>query len=592
MQTQEQDKKKRRSLLIKKPFMRVTSDGLGEHDEEVVGNVGMEKPIYDKIVYRRVTQQDFMRELDPLGHLVYNKEYYPDIWRQDEETGRWYIEEVPRYAFSFQHIILTKHLTHLCGNDIVFELADKRDDEKSREVLNAFKRGWAYKNMEVAWYELARSVKATGDGAVIGYIDKGTFGWRSLSFMNGDVLYPHYDRRTGKLKVFARAYENYDDDGETRKYVDVWDDTRFYCYLQGKSDEETELSLPPSSILNEYDMEDYTLIECTPHGFNKIPVAYHRCDEGACWSRSQEAIDNYEIAFSRLAQSNHNFGLPIMYVKGEGSEELSSADMSYASKVLLLPQGGEAGFLNRQDASSAYKGELDMLETMIYRMSFAVKTPELKSGDLPAAALKMLYSDAYENAMSDTQQFQHAIDDMMDMFIHGYGIESQMRLQFKNTPIRSYVEVYVHRNVAAEIVDMSSAVQNGYLSKQTASEKSYYSSPQEWSRILQEKHDEEMTKLLVEDQRLEIQSEQQVETQEQLAEINADQQIRVAEAQKEDSDEDSDDDDEDKTKKVTRKKGKIATGRGKGRPNESGRIYDQSGNWDGRNNWQRWNMTH
>lgn len=590
MQAQETRTTKKRSLLVKKPFLRMTSEGLGEHDTEITGSVGMENPYYDKIVQRRVTQEDFLRELDPLGHLVYNKNYYPDIWRQDSETGRWYVEEVPRYAFSFQHIILTKHLTHLCGNDIVFELADKRDDEQSREVLNAFKRGWAYKNMEVAWYELARSVKATGDGAIVGYLEKGEFGWRSLSFLNGDVLFPHYDRRTGKLKVFARAYENYDDDGETRKYVDVWDDKYYYCYQNISDSDEDAVALPASSVLNEYEMDDYVLIECSLHGFNKMPIAYHRCDEGACWSRSQEAIDNYEIAFSRLAQSNHNFGLPIMYVKGEGSEELSSADMSYASKVILLPSDGEAGFLNRQDASSAYKAELEMLETMIYRMSFAVKTPELKSGDLPAAALKMLYSDAYENAMSDTQQFQHAIDDMVEMFIHGYGLESEMRLQFKNTPIRSYVEVYVHRNVAAEIVDMSSAVQNGYLSKQTASEKSYYSSPQEWSRILQEKHDDEMQKLLIEDQRLEMQSEQQVETQEQLAEINADQQIRVAEAQNGESD--SDDDDEDKTKKVTRKKGKIATGRGKGRPNTSGKIWDSNGNWEGRNNWNRWNATH
>ncbi|MBO4786392.1 MAG: hypothetical protein J5510_04925, partial [Prevotella sp.] len=248
---------KKRMLLAKKPFTRIKSMNHGGHGE-IRGSVG-ERPLpHDKLVRIPVTQQDFMRELDPLAHLIYDREYYPDIWRQNDEDGRWYIEEVPRYAFAFQRIILTKHLTHLCGNDIVFELADYYDDPKMVEVLDNVRRGWNKKNMEEAWYKLARSVKATGDGAIVGYLDEGTFGWTSLSFLDGDTLIPHYNRRTGKLELFARKYSDVDENGDTINCVDVWDKKYYYRLIN--SDEKVTLPADTDSVLFEkYDFTGYSV---------------------------------------------------------------------------------------------------------------------------------------------------------------------------------------------------------------------------------------------------------------------------------------------------------------------------------------------
>lgn len=121
-----------RSLRTKKPFTRVIPWGHYDHGERV-GTIREEAPVYDMMRRKIVTQEDFLRELDPAGHIINDREYYPDIWRKNEDKndkqnyGKYYIQEVPRYAFAYQQIILNKHLTHLCGNDIVFELADKVD---------------------------------------------------------------------------------------------------------------------------------------------------------------------------------------------------------------------------------------------------------------------------------------------------------------------------------------------------------------------------------------------------------------------------------------------------------------------------------
>ena len=553
----------------------------------------METPVkHDRLRRKIVTQEQFLRELDPAGHAINDHSLYPDIWQKNEEDGRWYIQEIPRYAFSFQQIILIKHLTHLCGNDIQFELSDKKVSDEVTRVFGEFKNGWANKNMEVAWYQLAKSVKATGDGAFVGFMDNGKFGWRVFSFLNGDRLYPHYDLRTGRLNTFARTYCNYGEDGSvTKRYIDVWDDTNYYRFV-ADGDSDNIFDKAKRAVYNFFNIDGYKLEEETPHGFDSIPVAYMRDDNGPCWTFSQETIEHYESAFSNLAHSNHDFGLPIMYVRGEGSEVIAAEDMSYASKIMFLPTDGEAGFLNRQDASNAYKAELDKLEESIYKQSFAVKTPELKSGDTPGVALKIMYSDAIEKAMSDSQEYDGCIDKMVEIYSWGYGIESENRLAFMTTNIRHYIEAYVHCNLTEQTQNLNTAVLGGFLSRQTASEKSYYATPQEWERIQQEKHDADMNQLLVEEQRVEMQNEHTVDLQEDLAEIQTEQQVDVIKAQQEAQDGDEGDKDEPKARQSKKTRGSVATGRGAGRPNRSGKTWDDNGNFPGRDGWTKWNQQH
>ena len=312
------------------------------------------------------------------------------------------------------------------------------------------------------------------------------------------------------------------------------------------------------------------------HGFKEIPVAYHRREDGPVWSPSQETIEHREAAFSRLAQSNHDFGLPIMFLKGKGKQikEIATSDMSYASKIFIIPENEEAGFLNRQDASNAYKTELDMLEDKIYSQSMVIKAPELKSGDTPAAAIKLLYSDAYNKALLEIQEYDEFVCKMIEIFKFGYGVESENRLAFMNTRISFYVTPFIPINDQEVTTNLATAVQNGFLSKQTASEKFYFATPQEWKRIQAEKKAEQQQELLLQEQKLEIQTDAQIEVAEKEAEINTEQQIDTinAEQQIENG--------ENPKKKIRTRKGSVATGNGvkRGRPATSGKQWDEWGN--------------
>lgn len=589
-------KKRLRDLLIKKPFVRTLPDGAYKHGE-ITGRVWMRPVPKDTLRRKIVTQEDFLRELDPLGHAINDKNLYPDIWRQNEEDGKWYVEEIPRYAIALQQIILLKHMTHLCGNDVRFELSDKTVSDEKTAIYNEFMSGWANKNMEVAWYKFCKSVKSTGDAAIVGYMDKGKFGWKVLSFTDGDVLYPHYDKYTGNLNVFARRFSDYDEKGEAvKEFVEVWDDTNYYRFSKSlKGDNMVEDAA--IKVLKLFKLNGYNLEESKSHNFESIPVSYHKCEYGPCWTFSQESIENYEIAFSNLAQSNHDFGLPIMYVKGEGSQEITGSDLSYASKVMLLPSDGEMGFLNRQDASAAYKTELDALEEWSYKQSFAVKTPELKSGDTPGVSLKIMYSDAYEKAMDDAHEYDTALDKLVEIFSFGYGVECGRQLAFKNTNIRHYIEPYIHLNVTELTTNLNTSVTGGFLSRQTAAEKSPYSTPNEWERIQREKKEEQMQELLLQEQKIEIQNDANVEMQDELADIEVRKETELTDAQNAAAEEQNSDDQKKKKTGRIKKKYSVATGRG-GRPAKKGVKWDSNGNeidpltGRAKSKWDNWNSVH
>lgn len=439
-----------------------------------------------------VTQADFQREYFPSSHKINSHLFYPNIFREIEEDvenaageivrkKRYYEEEIPRYAFAFQQIICAKQIVHLCGNDVQFDLLNK-ENPSHKGNLELFKDGWQEKEMEIAFYELVKSVKRTGDGAIATHWENGEFSWTSLSFLNGDKLYPHYNRN-GKLSLFARAFSDYGEEGETlQSFVEVWTDTHYYLLLDNK---EAKATFPNHNL----ELDGYEIIEERLHGFPRIPIAYLRDDNGACWSMSQDSIELYEESFSQMAQNNKAFGEPVLWLRGDDIDCVPNTNGSL--KILTMGKQDEAGYLEAQSASESYQRQLDLTYKMIYEQSFAVIPPELKSGDLPAAALKILYSPAYEKGVIDCSEYQKSLSDLVELFKFGYGLEKQRTLDFANIPLKWWLKPYVHVNWSTTVTDLVQSVQAGILSKETASERlSEYATPKEYARILDERQRE------------------------------------------------------------------------------------------------------
>lgn len=549
-------------ILVKEPFYEVMPKGYKAH-RTVYRGQRVSEPT-DRLQMRILTQADFLRQFYPSGHKIMDPVMFPDIYKHNPNTGQYFKQPVTRTAFAYQRVLYAKQTVHVCGNDVQFELSGKTEDEdterqKQIDLLD-FRQGWLDMDMELRLYEAVSSEKITGDCALVCYYDKdGNAQMRSLSYLNGDTLYPHYDSITGELNLFARRYSDLDEDGRAvTEWVEVWDDRYIYRAKRGISKHNII-----ERIKDVFGLSGYTIVSQEEHGFPFVPVAYHRNPDGPCWIFSQNTIEQYEEAFSYLCESNKAYAFPIMYSKGDGVE-FKPDELTGAVKYIEMPNSdAEAGFLDKTDVAPAFNTQLSLMYDAIFEQSFGVKPPELKSGDLPGVAIKLLYSPAIELAIHDAHRLLPFLNRIVYMVKYAYGFQINRQASLLNLNVNAWIEPYVHQNDSELMANLAMGVQNSFISHQTASERaSKYTKNDEIDRVMRE--DMQKRKLdaqaKIDEQRAAI--EMDIEKQKALARITKGQDVN--------------------------------TGQGKGRPNRSGKTWDKNGNnpIDDKNNWNKWNSAH
>lgn len=431
----------------------------------------------DSLQYENKTQADFLREYHVNSHKINSIKYYPNTLFVGKDDGKYQAKVRSRIAIGFQERIKTKRKTALLGNNVGMKLVSSQSSQQLIDRLSFFREGWEDKNIEVAIDRAIESDYKTADCAVCFYLDRGHIGWRTFSFDSGDILYPHYHPLTGELAVFGRKYSQEDFDGNIRTYLDVWDNEYFVTYVQ------------------ESDKPDWRVEgSVEKHGFPTIPVAYHRSNNGPVWSASQSLIDGYEVAISQFAENNAAYALRILYTLGGDFELMSNTDGT-PSRIDSVDPNAKVGFLEpAQGADGAFATQLAIMEKNIMRGSFAVETPEIKSGaDMSSRTVKMLFADSYLKAIEDSMEYQIFLDRILYLFKFGYFMENNLVNEVDGFKVKPYLDPFVFMSEADVIAAIQQLVAAGCLSKKTATEIAYntgYGSPDEWDRLLQEAHDE------------------------------------------------------------------------------------------------------
>lgn len=443
-------------VLLKKPFVRVNPPSADATPISMLDK----QPVYENdITFKQVSQGLFMTEFHPSGHKINSEIFYPNKITYDEEKKRFFTQNIQRVAVPLQQVITTQQLVHLTSNDINIELTESNPSESDVNNLFLIKKGWLDKNMETAFYELARSVKVTGDGALCFFLNDKKIGVKALSFCKGDTLFPHYDD-FGNLEVFARRYAMANDDGETLNFVEVYTKSHFYLFQQDHTSTSDE-------IADSFGLGGYSFVESKPHGFNVVPIVYVR-DNGPCWEQVQSLIEDYELALSYLAQNNMAYAFPIMLLSGDDIH--IEGDIYGRVKGITMSADSKVSYLERGNGTDSFRLQLETLLHDIFLGSYIVKPPEPKSGDLPGVAIKLIYAPSLDKAIIDCKFFDRAIDEMLRLFLYGYGIEMGKTTEFLNLGIIAWAEPYVHQNTAEFINNLAIAVNSKFLSNETASE--------------------------------------------------------------------------------------------------------------------------
>ncbi|WP_459187313.1 phage portal protein [Parabacteroides sp. APC149_11_2_Y6] len=430
-----------------------------------------------------IYQSEFLAELHPSGHKINDPSYYENIFKKikkRDSNGNEYDQVVEiaieRVSIAMQQIILTKHLTHLCGKNIKFVYSGNDYTDTRKKLVQELKQGWIKKNMETAKYDFCKSVKATGDGAFCAVINNNKFSYRVFSALNGDRLHPIFGF-DGKLERFGRSFMAFDYEvGEEVLFLELWDNKYFsryrYSLANRNADQEGwEVQMPP-----------------TPHGFEEIPIVYKKVEKGACWSDVQDLIDKLEMALSQLFENNKSYAFRIMVIKG--GFEIQGDLRGEARAIMMDDTEGSAGFMEKADASSSFDLQLEQTLKFILMGSFTVLPPEVKGGDLPGVTIKILYSPSVEQGINDKNEYNSSIDEMVSLFKHGYGLETGKMTEYNELDVRGDIEVYVHQNDAEIISNLNTSVIDGTLSVETAAERHPYSSSDEFSRLLNQQRQE------------------------------------------------------------------------------------------------------
>lgn len=445
----------------------------------------------DNTLWQVVPTAQFIREYYPSGHLINDPAYYPDRIKYDEEKKQYFKEKVVRCSFPLQMIITAQHLVHLAGNDIRHELTDSEVSEANQKLFLAWQRGWWDLNIETRLYHSYKSAYIVGEAALLFYLKDKKAYTKVLSPLYGDTLYPHFDSITGELDAFARKFSDYDEDNEEYvQWLEVWDKK----YLRRYRRDVQGFRGAVNKVKELFGLEGWQLVSEETHGFDRVPVAYHRREEGACWSFVQDAIDKYELAVSYLCQNNMAYAFPIMVLQGDNVD--IQGDIYGQVKAITADNDAKIGYLERSDNTAAFELQLNTLLKQIFLGSFTVMPPEVRSGDLPGVAIKLIYSPSLDRAMLDVKEFDHFIDETRQLFTYAYGVQEKKTSQFQSLHILSYIVPYVHQNTAELINNLVQAKSAGILSAETASEQTTYGKNYEYGKIVAEAKEQEKADIL------------------------------------------------------------------------------------------------
>lgn len=463
-------------IMRKKPFSVPIPPGvigtvpiIGRSAVYTIPNLGVQRELR--------TQADFVQQYYPSSHMINHLKYYPNTVYINRESGAYQAKIRSRIAIGFQSRILEKRADALMGNNVGMRLISNATDKKAIDQLAFFREGWEDKDMEVAIHNAIRGDYQTADTAVYVFMSDGKVHWRVFSYKDGDELFPHYDSLTGELTLFGRSYQQTDWDGNTHMYLDVVDKEFFVTYRQKDNNEGWTMEGKPKK-----------------HGFPICPVAYHRSEEGPVWSFSQSLIDGYEVAISQFSENNAAYALRILYTLGGEMDIYTNTDGT-PNRIDSPDPNAKVGFLEpAQGADGAFASQLAIMEKNIMRGSFAVETPELKSGaDLSSRTVKMLFADSYLKALSDSMEYQQFLNRITYLFKYGYYVEKGKGSDVDSFKVKAYLDPFIFMSENDIISAIQMLVASGCMSRKTATELAYnigYSSPDEINRITQEAHDE------------------------------------------------------------------------------------------------------
>lgn len=487
-------------LLQKQPFYRGYDLNSKSYYKCLLKSVGLNETIeasIPRIKKRIITQDEFLMELEPSNHKVLYDQNVPSITMK-LDNGGWAEIEYKKMAVSYQKNILDKQVMHLCGFPMLFTLMDANPTDKQKEDYVTYKQYWKLRNQDGMREKMVETQKSVGDAGLLYYYDrKGRIKSRLLSYKDGYVLCPHNDKNGDRLLESVYYIKN------DIEYIDSYDDTYMYRHIRDDGNGE---------------FDGWRFEQPVRHGFTEIPLVTKRGD--VAWNDAQSVIEAYEILYNifLVIQKRHGWG--ILYIKGKfddtgkriaGSVILNSKNAGYGDQA----SNDDAKFLTPPSP----QGTLDTLQLMeetIQKNSsttFLLPKDVKTSGDVSGVAILLTQTMDIEAASKAAIEWQNVADKMCRLFKEGLanelvntGVQPTAITDFDNLHINAQFKIWRPQSDTELVNRLAVAVQNGFMSIQSASAANPDSMPDEEARIKKEIEEKQEQSLKAQEEQLNLAS--------------------------------------------------------------------------------------
>ena len=482
---------KPKELIKKKPFTRGLEREDGYYPKASIEVGESLEACLPRIKKRIVSQEQFLRELDPKSHDVLFDDNIPSfcVKLNDGKVSEIKHEKV---AIPFQKLIKDKQVMHLTANPMQFTLMDLEPTDEQQKNFIEFKQYWDLRNQDGMKTKFVDAQLSVGDAGLLFYFDsKGQIKSRLLSYMDGFVLCPH-NNQDGDRILECVYYCSGD-----KEYIDCYDETYMYRYSKSTAFVEE---------LAEGTLDGWTVEAPRVHGFTEIPLITKRGE--VAWNKVQTAIEGYEALYNILLVSIKKYGYNILYVKGKFADNGKRIAGAMILNDTSMDGIGDAKFLEYPHPA----GAMETLELMKENIQLGSSTTFLlpddvkTGGDVAGIAIQLVQSLDLELANQKVIEWQNVADKMVRLFKHGLAVElvnkgenPQAITQFAELKINAKFKVWKPLNEYEynQIITMLKGA--GVLSKESAIELNTLSKPDEKHRVQKEteeaeRKDQEMLK--------------------------------------------------------------------------------------------------
>ena len=469
------------NLKKKKPFFRELRETYPS-TPEVVSDMNKEVSVSPPdIKVMAVTQEKFMKELDPASHDVLFDDSIPSITAK-LSNGTYVELKHNKMSVPFQRLIKNKQVLHLTGNPLQHTLMSTNPSEEENDNFITFKQYWKLRNMDGMKHKMVDTQKSYGDAGLLFYYDyKGRVKCKVLSFKDGYVLCPHNDEN-GDRMLESVVYMS---DGV--EYIDSYDDK--YMYRYSKS----------SNSIDNKDNE-WVMEKRVEHGFDEIPLITKR--GSVAWDAVQNVIEIYEVIYNVFMAIQKRYGWGILYIKGNFDDKAKKIAGNIILNDNSINGTGDAKFLAPPSPDHIIE-TLGLLEETIQKGScttFILPKDIRLSGDISGIAISLTQSLDIENALQDCIEWQNVADKMVRLFKYGLSKEL-VNTDKKKDAVTKFAEMDIHSEFRvwkpmneAEYNQMITVLTGaGILSKESGIELNTLSKPDEKIRVGKEKEIETET---------------------------------------------------------------------------------------------------